>query len=174
MIRHRHRRHKETPELNITAFMNLMVILVPFLLITAVFTRLTIIELNLPSGAPSETPPTPELQLEVTILPDRLILGDRDGGLINEFANVQHEAASQGASLEDYQWEELSEWLAKVKARSLDTKNITLRIHPAIQYDVAVRLMDVVRSKLIIRNGQPVHAELFPNISIGNVSEGEQ
>ena len=31
--------------------MNLMVILVPFLLITAVFSRLTIVELNLPSAA---------------------------------------------------------------------------------------------------------------------------
>ena len=36
-------------ELNITAFMNLMVILVPFLLITAVFSRITVLELNLPA-----------------------------------------------------------------------------------------------------------------------------
>lgn len=173
MIRHRHRRQKETPELNITAFMNLMVILVPFLLITAVFTRLTIIELNLPNGAPSEAPQTPELQLEVTIMPNRLILGDREGGLIQELPNVQHEEAGVTASLEDFQWEELAELLAKVKARSLDSKSITLRIHPSIHYEVAVRLMDTVRSKVIVRNGQPVHAELFPNIAIGNVSEGE-
>jgi biopolymer transport protein ExbD len=33
------RRNVDTAELNITAFMNLMVILVPFLLITAVFSR---------------------------------------------------------------------------------------------------------------------------------------
>jgi biopolymer transport protein ExbD len=47
-----HRRHNhDTAELNITAFMNLMVILVPFLLITAVFSRLAILELNLPGGA---------------------------------------------------------------------------------------------------------------------------
>lgn len=174
MIRHRHRRHKETPELNITAFMNLMVILVPFLLITAVFTRLTIIELNLPSGNPSENQDTPALQLEVTILPNRLLVGDREGGLIQELANVQHEETASLGSIEDYQWEALAELLAKVKARSLETKNITLRIHPAIHYDVAVRLMDTVRSKVIFRNGQPVHAELFPNIAIGNVSEGEQ
>lgn len=174
MIRHRHRRHKETPELNITAFMNLMVILVPFLLITAVFTRLTIIELNLPSGAPSENQETPELQLEVTILPSRLIVGDREGGLIQELPNVLHDEAQGMGSIDDYQWEELAELLGKVKARALDSKSVTLRIHPSIHYDVAVRLMDTVRSKVIIRNGQAVHAELFPNISIGNVSEGEQ
>ena len=49
-IARRHRR-KETAEMNITAFMNLMVILVPFLLITAVFSRLTILQLNLPGEA---------------------------------------------------------------------------------------------------------------------------
>ncbi|MEZ5566521.1 MAG: hypothetical protein R3F24_13915 [Gammaproteobacteria bacterium] len=45
----RRRRNTETPGLEITAFMNLMVVLVPFLLITAVFSRLAIIELNLPA-----------------------------------------------------------------------------------------------------------------------------
>jgi biopolymer transport protein ExbD len=40
---------QETVELNITAFLNLMVILVPFLLVTAVFSRITVLELNLPS-----------------------------------------------------------------------------------------------------------------------------
>ena len=36
--------NEDTAELNITAFLNLMVILVPFLLITAVFSRLAILE----------------------------------------------------------------------------------------------------------------------------------
>ena len=49
--------------MNITAFMNLMVILVPFLLITAVFTRLTILELNLPAGS-SAAANTQQLQLK--------------------------------------------------------------------------------------------------------------
>ena len=45
-----HRHIKEAEELNITAFMNLMVVLVPFLLITAVFSRMTVLELNLPDA----------------------------------------------------------------------------------------------------------------------------
>lgn len=174
MIRNRRRRQPETPELNITAFMNLMVILVPFLLITAVFTRLTIIELNLPSGEASDNSETPELQLEVSVLPTRIVVGDRVGGLIQELPNVQYEEGQPGNSIEDYQWEELSDLLAKIKARSLDTKTVTLRIHPSIHYDIAVRTMDTVRAKQIVRNAQVVLAELFPNISIGNVSEGEK
>ena len=34
-----------------TTFLNLMVVLVPFLLITAVFSRITIVELSLPTAA---------------------------------------------------------------------------------------------------------------------------
>lgn len=174
MIRNRRRRHNETPELNITAFMNLMVILVPFLLITAVFTRLTIIELNLPSGEVNENQDIPELQLEVSILPTRIVVGDKAGGLIQELPNVPYEEGVPGNSIDDYQWEELSDLLAKIKARALDTKSVTLRIHPSIHYDIAVRTMDTVRSKQIVRSAQLVEAELFPNISIGNVSEGER
>lgn len=39
---HHYKRHKETPELDVTTFLNLMVVLIPFLLITAVFSRITI------------------------------------------------------------------------------------------------------------------------------------
>ena len=41
---HYKRRSKDAPELDVTTFLNLMVVLVPFLLITAVFSRLTIVE----------------------------------------------------------------------------------------------------------------------------------
>ena len=62
------RRQVEATELNITAFMNLMVILVPFLLITAVFSQRAILELNVP-GASSEPAETPieTMQLEITV-----------------------------------------------------------------------------------------------------------
>src|SRR5690606_39012974 len=46
--RSRRERQREAGELEITAFMNLMVVLTPFLLITAVFSRVSILELNLP------------------------------------------------------------------------------------------------------------------------------
>ena len=48
---HYKRRTKPEHELDVTTFLNLMVVLVPFLLITAVFSQLTIVELNLPSSA---------------------------------------------------------------------------------------------------------------------------
>ncbi|MCW4212751.1 MAG: biopolymer transporter ExbD, partial [Candidatus Thiodiazotropha lotti] len=50
-MRGRFRHHHKEAELNITAFLNLMVILIPFLLITAAFSRFSIIELYLPPAS---------------------------------------------------------------------------------------------------------------------------
>ena len=86
------RRSLEATELNITAFMNMMVILVPFLLITAVFSQTAILELNLP-GASSEPAESPEqtLQLETTVREARLEVGDRNGGVLSIIDNVDGE-----------------------------------------------------------------------------------
>src|SRR5690606_12605624 len=63
----RTRRHQDVEELHITAFMNLMVVLVPFLLITAVFSRMSILELNLP-GPSSEPVPLEEPQFNLEVI----------------------------------------------------------------------------------------------------------
>ena len=47
-MRYRARAKGDPAQLDITAFMNLMVILVPFLLITAVFSRIAVLDLSLP------------------------------------------------------------------------------------------------------------------------------
>ena len=45
----RRRLRKQGAHLEITAFINLIVVLVPFLLSTAVFSRLAVLDLNLPA-----------------------------------------------------------------------------------------------------------------------------
>jgi biopolymer transport protein ExbD len=70
MARKRHhyrRRTKPTYEIDVTTFLNLMVVLVPFLLITAVFSRLTIVELNLPSAAGGPTNNQDNFRVEVIV-----------------------------------------------------------------------------------------------------------
>jgi len=78
------RRHiQETVELNITAFLNLMVILVPFLLITAVFSRVTVLELNLPSkDAIAKQEEKIKLQLELVIRQGSFEIRDSNLGRI--------------------------------------------------------------------------------------------
>ena len=67
MRQHHYKRTKPAPELDVTTFMNLMVALVPFLLITAVFSRITIVELDLPSSNSSGAVSEPGFRPEVIV-----------------------------------------------------------------------------------------------------------
>jgi biopolymer transport protein ExbD len=84
---------RRRPHLEITAFINLIVVLVPFLLSTAVFSRLAVLDLNLPAqpAAPRQLK-VDDLQLEVVICaPTRIEVGDRIGGLIQRIPNAARE-----------------------------------------------------------------------------------
>ena len=72
--RWRRRLESSDSELSVTPFMNLMVILVPFLLIMLVFSKITILELHLPSQSNVAKPDDHKLVLEVIIKSDRLIV----------------------------------------------------------------------------------------------------
>src|SRR5664279_5556161 len=79
------RRLRKTPaHLEITAFINLIVVLVPFLLSVAVFTHLAVIDLALPaqSNEKLEQLKVDDLKLEVVVRPEAIEVGDRIGGLI--------------------------------------------------------------------------------------------
>ena len=159
--RHSRLRQKAQEELNITAFMNLMVVLVPFLLMTAVFTHLSILDLNLPSlGDAKPNKDKPSFELRVTIRKNALVLSDNKGGLIKQIParNNQH----------DYQT--LSATLKQVKARFPDKTNATILAEQNTEYDTLVHVMDSVRMYAALIDGEIVQAELFPDISIGDAA----
>ncbi|HHH42668.1 MAG TPA: biopolymer transporter ExbD [Gammaproteobacteria bacterium] len=159
--RWRSKRSGGPPELDITAFMNLMVILVPFLLISAVFSRITILELDLPASAAEQQAPKDEpekLQLEV-ILRDHVVeIGDRKRGLLK-----QVEVQPDGSHLQ-----QVSELLQQIKARFPDKRDITLLLETDIAYERLVEMMDTLRVAQVEQAGETVNAELFPAISIGD------
>ena len=153
----RRRRRTDTPDLEITAFMNLMVVLVPFLLITAVFSRLAIIELNLPaaSSTPAEEP---VFQLEVIVRGDGLEVGERSRGLLTRLPKADGE----------YDFKGLASYLQRVKASYPDMSNATILLEPSVPYDTLVQVMDALRFFEASQDGQMMRAELFPDISIGD------
>jgi biopolymer transport protein ExbD len=153
----RTRRH-EAEDINITAFMNLMVILVPFLLMTAVFSRITILELNLPAGTAQEPQAKPRFDLEITVRANGIEVGDRQGGLIRRIPSTTY-----GQDLS-----QLSELLQQIKARFPDKLNATLLLEPQIDYDTVVQVMDRVRIVRVLQDGTLQSAELFPEIAIGD------
>lgn len=158
-IRNRPRRNRETAELNITAFMNLMVILVPFLLITAVFSRLAVLELNLPGPAAATTDSEEAgLNLEIVIRTGALDVRDRRTGRLKQF--------TAGEAGHDYQ--ALGAFLREVKGRHPETTEATLLLEPEVDYDTLVQVMDAVRVIAVEEEEAIVLAELFPEISIGD------
>jgi biopolymer transport protein ExbD len=166
MARNRRIRGRErhpAVELNITAFMNLMVVLVPFLLMTAVFTHMTILELNLPaSDSPSQDKPDkPPFELRITIRKDELVLSDNKGGLIKRIP----------AKAEGHNYAVLTETLKLVKSRFPDKTNATILSEQDTSYDTLVQVMDSTRMYRAFTDGELIDAELFPDISIGDAGK---
>lgn len=154
------RRDKDVGELNITAFLNLMVILVPFLLITAVFTKLAILELNLPSAS-EQTEQEDKLRLEVIVRDTALIVGD----------GRRRVATIEQTDDDSFDYDRLSEIMQAIKAENPEVTEASVLLEPDTEYDILVNVMDAVR---IARQpdpdnpGKSVSTELFPEIALGD------
>ena len=163
MSRRIHRRKHPAAELNITAFMNLMVVLVPFLLMTAVFSHITILDLNLPppGSQDKDQPKKPPYELRVTIREKMLVISDNRLGLIKRIPEKagKHDFAG------------LKQTLKQVKARLPEHSNITILAEQQTSYDDLIRTMDSSRSYRAQVDGVWVFAELFPDISIGDAAK---
>jgi biopolymer transport protein ExbD len=154
----RQRKKHEPPELNITTFLNLMVVLIPFLLISAVFSRVTIMELSVPTDT-GEAAGKPNFAIEVII---------RDSGL--EIANGSKVMAAIPKEDDHYNMKKLSEILSRLKARYPEKEDATILTEPKIEYDYLIQIMDAVRSAEMRTPGGDSLKKvvLFPNISIGD------
>lgn len=166
ILRRRGRRNVETAELNITAFMNLMVILVPFLLITAVFSRLAILELNLPGASTEPADPQEELvfQLEVTVRDEQIEVGDRNVGALGIYPNGDA----------GYDFEALSAKLSEIKEQYPLKTDASILLEPDISYDTLVQVMDRVRIEEVVNDDSVDRQDLFPDISIGDAPVTER
>jgi len=132
---HYKRRGKETYEIDVTTFLNLMVVLVPFLLITAVFSRLTIVELNLPSTAGGPTDNQEGFNLEVIV---------REAGI--ELTNGKVVIASIPNKEEEFDFETLSDYIVDLKSQYPDQEAASVLMEAQIPYDYLIQVMDIVRS----------------------------
>jgi biopolymer transport protein ExbD len=139
-----------------TTFMNLMVVLVPFLLITAVFSRITIVELDLPS-ANSPAPTTPTFRVEVVV---------REAGL--EIMDGARVIAAIPKADDAYDLSKLSEYLVAIKQEYPQKDDASVLLEPDIVYDDLIQVMDTVRGVETFDGGQALRADLFTAISIGD------
>ncbi len=159
MARRKHRRPIQQADLDITAFMNLMIVLVPVLLLSMVFSQTAVLDLNFPANNDALVNLDEEnLQLQLIIRPDSLSVGDTQNGLIRRIDSINGQ----------YNFDALVKLLKQIKARVPDKTEITLLLSENIDYQTLVSAMDKTKSYPAVVAASVVDAELFPDISIGD------
>jgi len=158
MIGHSRRRASPIADLDVTAFINLMVVLVAFFLSSVTYFQFSALSLKIPSSIENAPNPSAALTLEVIIRKNALEVGDRNAGLISRIANKDG----------NYDFKALNNLLKQIKARFPDKTDATILSEAEIPYDVLIKTMDATRSFVIVTPEKISYAELFPDLSIGD------
>src|ERR1700742_1117505 len=152
-------RHSRRPaELLLVPMIDIFTVLVTFLLMTAVFSRTVILQMNLPAAQTEFKEPPPGLQIEVMVRKDLLQVADRNTGPLATLPNT--------AAGPDY--DGLTDYLKRVKAKFPAKTDASILLEPDTTYDTVVQVMDHVRVFEAKEGLNTVQAELFPDISMGD------
>lgn len=163
MRRHKHK--KEEVELDITSFMNLMIILVPVLLISMVFNHITVLDLRLPLEETLEQQnlDIDELNLEVIV---------REQGFHVMLGPVPIEEIAKKDT--QYDFDRLSVILQTLKKKlGNERRDIAILSEPNIDYQILVNVIDTAKSFPAVIATSVVDAVLFPDVSLGDAPNKE-
>lgn len=154
------KREHEEKELEITTLLNVMVVLIAFLILTAVFSQITVQELKLPAQAGGGAAPLkPPVVVEVIVRKNSLQISN--GKSVTEtIPNVNAK----------YDYKKLSESLLQIKDENKDKDDVSILMEPDIDYESLIAVMDAVKVAEIYTPGQekPKKFVLFPQVSIGD------
>jgi biopolymer transport protein ExbD len=155
------RLRKGSAALEVSAFINLIVVLIPFLLSTAVFSNMSVLDLTLPAKSANwEGLDKNPLKLEVVIRHDAIEVGDKVGGLL--FPPIPNKP--DGPDLVT-----LNADMFVVKNKFPDVTAASILPEPNIPYDTVIHAMDAMRTGKSANGGtEVVDVDLFPAISIGD------
>lgn len=156
------RKHHESEELELTTLLNILVVLVSFLLLSAVFSQVTIQELNMPPQAGGPAAPRTEVPLviEVMLRKDSLEIGNGK------------EVTDHLPKLGDrYDTAGLSQKLKALKDLNPGKRDAILLVEPDIGYASMIAVMDAL--KFVEVKGPNEHSQrmritLFPNVTVGD------
>lgn len=155
-------RSRKAVEVNLVPMIDIFVVLVTFLLMTAVFSRIAIVQLELPSTNAIDAGTPPAFRLEVIV---------RQQGL--ELTNGQDLIATLPMVDDRYDLSTLSTMALELKRQYPDANDASVLMEREIQYDHLIQVMDAIRSTSVSEvNGatpvaKPTKIELFRNVSVG-------
>lgn len=160
-------KHKGTDEaeLDVTAFLNLMIVLVPVLLLTMTFTQVTVLEIKLPELTGGFTPSSDsQSKLEVVINENSIQVFYPENKLIKKLPLIKNE---QGEKI--YDFPQLSLVMRALKEQLTDKRDVVILSAGDITYQDLVSIMDTVKSYKTVVVSSVAEVELFPEISLGDV-----
>src|SRR5262245_56009463 len=157
------RKRPESEELELTTLLNIMVVLVSFLLLSAVFSKITIQELNMPplGGGPTEAnKELPPVVIEVILRKESLEIGNG--------TKVTDRLPKAG---DKYDTAALSQKLKLLKDQYPGKRDVILLMEPDIDYAAMIGVMDALKFVEVPahREGSsPLRITLFPNVTVGD------
>ena len=165
-MRRRRRPNAQDAELDITSFMNLMIVLVPVLLLSLVFTQIRVLNIQLPPLTEQQIQQEQEEPrvLELEIHPDRLRLNYPAGEPLRVFPRTeqgQHDFAALSVFLQDLK--------LTLQQNNIEKQDLSILAPDDLDYQTLVTAMDTVRSFKAVVAASVVDAELFPQIALGEL-----
>jgi len=155
---------REAPNVDVTAFLSLMVILVPFLLVTAVFSRVTILEIQPATGTGEYVSAADPLQLQVVVRQEVI-----EVSYLGQAQPAQIDRSSDARALQS-----LAALADQLKARYPQSLEASVLLEPQIPYDLLVQVLDVLRVRVQRHGDDVVQTELFPLLALGPVPASKQ
>ncbi len=172
----RQRAAAEQADLDITPFMNLMIVLVPVLLLSMVFTRITIIDLQLPEAAGSTSEALQQQQVELVMSAEGLAVNFPEGVLLRSIPNIplaQGENDSEQVQPDyDVLVSVLKELKRHLRSKDADRRSINFLVQEDTPYASIISAMDAVRAYETVVAASVVDAELFPDIAFADLPDG--
>ena len=128
------RRERKPAELLLVPMIDIFTVLVTFLLMTAVFSRIAIMQIDLPSSV-SAKPEEPRFRLEVIVRQDGFELSDgkQSIGTVPKVGGA-------------YDLKALTEGVLAVKREHPTSEDASVLSEPKVPYDELIQAMDAIRS----------------------------
>ena len=153
-----HARYRGRNDLNIVPMLDVMVILAFFLIFTAVFSKTSVLEVNLPGPGVQVA----DAQAALRARGDPATVRPR--GRRSQRGRARDDPGRRlgpGRA-------RLTEYLATLKQRVPDKANATLLVAEDVDYDTIVQVMDAVRVRQTVDGGKVKREPLFPQIALGD------
>jgi biopolymer transport protein ExbD len=157
------RQDTDNADIDVTSFMNLMIVLVPVLLMSMTFTKISVMEINLPElgGGPSRSS-MDQSQLEIRVRKSGIKVYFPTGLLVKDIPLLED-------GKQDFQT--LSLVMREVKQRVTDKKDALILLTKDLEYQTLLNTMDTVKSYQTVVVASLAEVELFPQISLGDINK---